>query len=539
MFADDVAACLLEAYDQLPKRGKPQGKEWTVLAGLVVAWSDDGNSSGAAAGVLKSYDPSYVRLEVVALATGNRCVGRSRMSATGSVVNDCHAEVLARRCLKRVLYSDLKRSLHHSPNSGSTSSASVKLRILEQPADVESADIECGSPRVPTRARLRLQKNASLHLCITETPCGDASIYETPGSESRYSKTWTGAKPANSSHDAAESNKGASSSSSSSPSSSAATTATATTTNEHTQHEGCLRTKSARSDTLAANRTLSMSCSDKIAMWGLVGLEGSLLSHFIEPIRLASVTLMLGHKSEHAAHAVAATTRAVQGRFVASIVSSDFPRGVHLGPPPIVLCSTSVAFQRSRSAVERRECERVKSDEDVSHIAGDAVVVAAAGQRPAKRRKAEAKKRIKLSTPCGFALCSTCTGDDAMANEVLISSRGVPQGTTLKLKPRHKTAAASATSSLSASLSALCKANLFASFLSIAAEWGGGFEMNGSVLKYTGHSGDEHDAGIADVVQYLDAKRLQSSYRVAKEYVLAQHFLEHWLRADADVFEAF
>lgn len=51
---------------------------------------------------------------------------------------------------------------------------------------------------------------------------------------------------------------------------------------------GVLRTKPGRAD---APPTMCMSCSDKIASWNILGLQGSLLSELLEPIYISGIIL--------------------------------------------------------------------------------------------------------------------------------------------------------------------------------------------------------------------------------------------------------
>ena len=157
------------------------------------------------------------------------------------------------------------------------------------------------------------------------------------------------------------------------------------------------------------------------------------------------------------------------------------------------------------------------------------------GQLPAKRRKLHGPKPVKLSTPCGFALCSTC--DDVMKTEVLISSRGVPQGATLKSKRRQLSSSSTVSPQMSSPPSVLSKAAFFASFLSIAEKWGGKFQFNGSALHY--NHDDELATGSVHLLKYRQAKQLPSTYRIAKDHILNHPVFEHWMRCDTQAFESF
>jgi tRNA-specific adenosine deaminase 1 len=51
---------------------------------------------------------------------------------------------------------------------------------------------------------------------------------------------------------------------------------------------GVLRTKPGRAD---SPRTTSMSCSDKIAAWNYLGIQGALGSRFLRPLYITSVVI--------------------------------------------------------------------------------------------------------------------------------------------------------------------------------------------------------------------------------------------------------
>lgn len=75
-----------------------------------------------------------------------------------------------------------------------------------------------------------------------------------------------------------------------------------------------------------------MSCSDKIARWNIVGIQGSLLSSIIEPVYLHSIVLGSLLHPEH-------MYRAVCGRIEKSI--QGLPPPYHLNKPRLALVTSA------------------------------------------------------------------------------------------------------------------------------------------------------------------------------------------------------
>jgi tRNA-specific adenosine deaminase 1 len=139
-FANEIAELCYSKYISLPKTGKPnEEREWTLLAGIVKVegWQKEFSCS------------SNVSMDVVALGTGSKCIGKSKMSPSGDILNDSHAEVMARRGFLRYLYHQILETYH----SGS------------------SEIFKCFSG-----GKCVIKDNVTFHFFTSHTPCGDASI---------------------------------------------------------------------------------------------------------------------------------------------------------------------------------------------------------------------------------------------------------------------------------------------------------------------------------------------------------------------------
>jgi len=170
--------------------------------------------------------------KVVSLATGAKCLPLAKFPKQGDALHDSHAEVLARRGAVRWLLEEIAR-------------APASSQWLVQAQDIQS--------------RWTLRAGVKLVLYISTLPCGDASTRWLAAQQDAAMAALKDAAPpielpANS---AARGRDGYA-------------------------RLGVLRTKPGRAD---SPPTTCMSCSDKIAQWVALGIQGALGSTLLEPLR--------------------------------------------------------------------------------------------------------------------------------------------------------------------------------------------------------------------------------------------------------------
>ncbi len=133
--ANKVALLCYKHFDKLPKKGKPfEGREWTIIAAIVKQNESKGNEN----------------LEVVSMGTGSKCIGQNKLSSDGDLLNDSHAEIMARRGFLRYLY-------HQVEIVAAGKESSVLIRD-------------------PSSNKFLQKTEVSFIFFSSHTPCGDASI---------------------------------------------------------------------------------------------------------------------------------------------------------------------------------------------------------------------------------------------------------------------------------------------------------------------------------------------------------------------------
>lgn len=266
--------------------------------------------------------------------TGTKCISKNEMSDRGDILNDSHAEIMCRRGFIRYLYEQINFAISSESSIFAFNHNKKKFEIIE---------------------------SISFHLFSTHSPCGDASIFAIDSDEPPPIK-----KPKHDDDD--DDSIGHCVRSIAEPAVTSFTGAKIIYDNVNVAQDlmvqsiGNVRTKPGRGEP-----TLSMSCSDKMAKWNILGLQGALIQQFIDkPIHFKSLTFCNSNFCD-----INATERALWKRFpdllspmtvmkpiirIAQTTKFKYEKNDHLDPSPssIVWCKVKKCPQQVAVAGKRQ-----------------------------------------------------------------------------------------------------------------------------------------------------------------------------------------
>jgi tRNA-specific adenosine deaminase 1 len=277
--ANKISELCLNFYDKLPNSKRLQKEtEWTILSAIVM-------------------QRNGCDFEIVAMGTGTKCIGANLLSANGNIINDSHAEIIARRAFLRFL--------------------------IHQVSVTRGGTVESIFNFIENTKHFTLKDDVKFHMFTTSSPCGDASIFATSdiiedepdakriklNNEGCQPDGFTGAK----------------------------LMFDEDVEDPMDQIEGKIRIKPGKGD-----RTMSLSCSDKIARWNMVGIQGCMLASLIDPIYLSSIIFADGTPFNRVA-----MERALWKRFTHAekIIAAPF----RFHQPGILIAANKMKFAFTRS----------------------------------------------------------------------------------------------------------------------------------------------------------------------------------------------
>ncbi|SGY77205.1 BQ5605_C005g03579 [Microbotryum silenes-dioicae] len=405
---ENIARVVLDTYHALPPKGKPRtrtngAREWTVLAGFCLYPSEQGERSDLS------------RYRCVSIGTGVKVLPYHRLPRHGDVLHDSHGEIIARRGLLRFLVAQLE----------------VALGVV----DPTSSCLVRGS-----NGRWKLKDELRLGMYVSTLPCGDASTYSlallappSPPLEPSTTPQHVPKPPPSLESSIIAASLGMETSRSSTNDDSAIPQVRRGRVG-YSAPPGTLRTKPGRLD---SPPTTSHSCSDKLAMWSMVGVQGGLLAA-LGMDRIILSMLVVG-----------AVPRDERGR-----VEKEVGRavGARIGDwslnewrsiiPEVVFCDA--VFENDRSAIQGPG-EVVSAAENFSYILDEGVEIVCNGTRmggklkrnpgePLSPKTSSRTSKLRLMQRCaelapivGVAWPSSLTYHQIKRSELATSYQSVKQ----------------------------------------------------------------------------------------------------------------
>jgi hypothetical protein len=263
-FGEFIFSIVKEFYDNtLTTSNKPKINEWTVYSSIILQNKED--------------------FKIIVFTNGTKSVPNKNYRNRKYSIHDCHAEILALRCLrmfigKCLIFNMIENNICNLINEKVPSfhNSSDFLNDFIFTNFMSSTEYETFNSNrdffnifhFPSNSKIMLKENVLFHLYISESPCGDASIYPCCSDDTNQ----TGSKTIEEVLQYLISNS---------------------KKMNHDNSISKVRSKSMRSDITHECISYSLSCSDKLLIKNFLGLQGVYLAEIIQTIHLSSILISI------------------------------------------------------------------------------------------------------------------------------------------------------------------------------------------------------------------------------------------------------